>query len=78
MRYSWYCHEPLNTETANELLTSYASRNIQTRKTLATDPRLWIVSALLPYSEREPVGDRGWKKNSLWNMIGDQNGTETR
>lgn len=40
MRESWFCHDPVDLDTANELLSRYASRNIKTQKTLATDPRL--------------------------------------
>lgn len=49
MRQTWFTHDPVDTDTANELLHRYAARNIQTQKTLATDPRLWLVSALLPH-----------------------------
>ncbi|OON35625.1 hypothetical protein BTJ39_22385 [Izhakiella australiensis] len=65
MKLSWFVHEPVDTETANELLSRYASRHIQTRKTLAADPRLWLVSALLPHSEWEPRQDRTYQ-NSMW------------
>ncbi|WP_286876718.1 MULTISPECIES: hypothetical protein [Pantoea] len=57
MRQTWFTHDPVDTDTANELLHRYAARNIQTQKTLATDPRLWLVSALLPESKREPRRD---------------------
>ncbi|MCA6629682.1 hypothetical protein LFJ71_23745 [Salmonella enterica] len=48
MQKTWFTHDPVVTDTANELLSRYAARNIQTQKTLATDPRLWLASALLP------------------------------
>lgn len=57
MRQTWFTHDPVDTDTANELLSRYAARNIQTQKTLATDPRLWLVSALLPEGTREPRRD---------------------
>lgn len=62
---TWFVHDPVDSETAAELLSRYASRNIQTQKTLATDPRLWLVSALLPESDREPRRDRTYE-NSVW------------
>lgn len=57
MQKTWFTHDPVDTDTANELLSRYAARNIQTQKTLATDPRLWLVSALLPEGKREPRRD---------------------
>lgn len=65
MKKSWFTHDPIDTETANELLSRYASRNISTRRTLANDPRLWLVSALLPESEREPRQDRTYQQR-IW------------
>ena len=70
MRYSWYTHpDPLDTETADELLARYATRNIRAQKTLAADPRKWLVSALLPRGRREPGEDRSYRKNGLWSYI---------
>lgn len=46
MQMTWFCHEPVDTETANELLSRYASRNIKTQKTLSADPRLWLKEPL--------------------------------
>lgn len=57
MQKTWFTHDPVDSDTANELLSRYAARNIQTQKTLATDPRLWLVSALLPEGKREPRRD---------------------
>lgn len=65
MKKSWFTHDPLDTDTANELLSLYASRNIQTRKTLALDPRQWLVSALLPEAKSEPRQSRQWQ-NPMW------------
>jgi hypothetical protein len=48
MRLTPFTHEPVDTETAEELLSRYKLRNIKATKTLAFDPRLWIVTALLP------------------------------
>ena len=62
MRQTWFTHDPVDSDTANELLHQYAIRNIQTQKTLATDPRLWLVSALLPESNREPRRDHSYEQ----------------
>nr|WP_154325064.1 hypothetical protein [Pantoea sp. 201603H] len=65
MRLTWFVHDPVDTDTANELISRYASRNIPTKRTLATDPRLWLVSALLPESQWEPRQDRTYE-NRIW------------
>jgi len=65
MQLTWFAHDPVDTETANELLSRYAARKIQTKKTLATDPRLWLVSALLPESRSEPRQDRTYQQK-VW------------
>jgi len=65
MRETWFCHDPVDTETATELLSRYASRNIKTQKTLSADPRLWLVSALLPEFREEPKSSRQYK-NPMW------------
>ncbi|MBS6031538.1 MAG: hypothetical protein KIB40_00065 [Pantoea sp.] len=65
MRETWFCHDPVDTETATELLSRYASRNIKTQKILALDPRLWIVSALLPEFREEPKPSKQFR-NPMW------------
>lgn len=40
MQMTWFVHDPVDTETATELISRYASRNIKTQKTLSADPRL--------------------------------------
>lgn len=62
MRQTWFTHDPVNTDTANELLARYAARKIQTRKTLAADPRLWLVSALLPEGNYQPRRDHTYEQ----------------
>ena len=66
MKQTWFVHDPVDAETAATLIASYTARKIQTQKTLATDQRLWLVSALLPESDREPRRDRTYE-NSVWN-----------
>lgn len=66
MQMTWPTHpDPVGTETATELLARYASRNIKTQKTLSADPRLWLVSALLPTFREEPKPSRQYK-NPMW------------
>ena len=66
MRESWFTHpDPLDTKTADELLSIYKLRNIQAKKSLAFDPRLWLVSALLPELREEPKPSRQYK-NPMW------------
>ena len=65
MRKTWFNHDPVDTETATELLSRYAARNIKTQKTLAADPRLWLVSALLPEFKSEPRQDRTYQQR-IW------------
>ncbi|PIJ50929.1 hypothetical protein BL250_05010 [Erwinia sp. OLTSP20] len=66
MKRLWFVHDPVDNETAEELLLRYALRNIPTNKTLAADPRYWLVSAYLPYSEWVPRCDRTYQ-NRMWN-----------
>ena len=65
MRMTWFVHDPVDTDTAAELLSRYASRSIKTQKTLSADPRLWLVSALLPEFREEPKPSRQYK-NPMW------------
>lgn len=62
MKRTWFVHEPVDTTTANELISRYTARNIQTQKTLATDPRLWLVSALLPEGNYAPRRDHTYEQ----------------
>lgn len=65
MKLSWFVHDPVDAETAEFLISRYTARNIQTQKTLATDQRLWLVSALLPESNFEPRRDKTYE-NHIW------------
>lgn len=62
MKMQWFYHTDLTTTEANELISRYNSRNVQTQKTLSADPRLWVVAAILPFSEREPRADRRYEQ----------------
>lgn len=65
MKKTWFTHDPVDTDTANELISRYNARNIHTQKTLAADPRLWLVSALLPEGNRGPRRDKTYE-NKCW------------
>ncbi|MGF6424522.1 type III secretory pathway lipoprotein EscJ [Lelliottia sp. 489] len=54
MKKSWFTHSGLTTEEANELVARYQSKGVPVEKSLDTDPRLWIVSALLPQQKSSP------------------------
>jgi hypothetical protein len=54
MRPTWFYHHDVTTTEADELIQRYTLRNIPTQKTLSTDPRLWVVAALLPEGKIEP------------------------
>lgn len=63
MKRTWFTHpEPLDTTTANELIQRYTSRQIQTKKTLAFDPKFWLVSALLPEGNYAPRRDHTYEQ----------------
>ena len=61
MKLTPFTHEPCDTSTADELLSRYKLRNIQATKTLAFDPRLWIVTAMLPEYREKPIPNRKYK-----------------
>lgn len=67
MKKTWFVHDPVDTDTANELISRYTSRNIQTKKTLATDPRMWLVSALLPEGRHAPR-QSGTYQQAIWSQ----------
>ncbi|WP_368277771.1 hypothetical protein AB3N49_12515 [Enterobacter cloacae] len=54
MKKSWFTHTGLTAEEANELVTRYKSKGVPVEKSLDIDPRLWIVSALLPQQKSAP------------------------
>lgn len=66
MRETWFCHpEPLDTKTADELISQYQLRNVKATKTLAMDPCFWLVSALLPEYRSEPKPSKQFR-NPIW------------
>lgn len=65
MRKTWFYHNDVTTEEANELIQRYTLRNVPTQKTLSADPRLWVVAALLPESRNEPRAS-GTYQQRIW------------
>lgn len=65
MRMTWFHHLNLTTEEATQLIAAYQSRNVKTQRTLSADPRLWVVSALLPEYASEPKG-RSQYQSRIW------------
>lgn len=65
MKNTWFVHDRVDTTTANELLERYAARKIPAKKMLATDPRLWLVSAYLPEGNYPPRRDKTYEQ-SIW------------
>lgn len=68
MRLTPFSHEPVDTNTADELLSRYKLRNIQATKALSFDPRLWIVTAMLPTYRDRPIPTRQYK-NPMWSRL---------
>lgn len=62
MRQTPFVYDPMTYEEAESLIARYASRNVVATKTLAHDPRLWIVTVILPESLREPRIDRRYQQ----------------
>jgi len=66
MKTTWFTHpEPMDSITADSLLSQYAARQVTAKKTLAFDPKFWTVSALLPESRHEPRPSKQFQ-NRIW------------
>jgi len=48
MKKSWFTHNNLTTDEAEELVKRYREKGVRVEKTLDMDPRYWTVSAELP------------------------------
>lgn len=62
---TWFTHEVMSTQQAEDLINRYTLRNIQTQKQLSADYKGWYVSALLPEYRVEPRASRTWQ-NPMW------------
>ncbi|WP_314721490.1 hypothetical protein [Rahnella variigena] len=65
MAKSWFQHELMSTQQANDLIKQYTLRNIQTSKQLSADYTGWYVSALLPEYKNQPRQSSVWQ-NPMW------------
>lgn len=68
MKLTWFTHEKLSLEEAQNLILSYTARNIKTEKHLAADYKSWTVSALLPEQQHEPIPSRRWEQ-PIWSRV---------
>lgn len=68
MKKSWFTHTGLTTEEANELVDRYKSKGVPVEKSLDIDPRLWIVSALLPQQESSPKTQQSLRSRA-WGRV---------
>lgn len=65
MAKTWFTHEIMSTQQANDLIKQYTLRNIQTSKQLSADYTGWYVSALLPEYKNQPRQSYVWQ-NPMW------------
>ena len=65
MAKTWFTHEIMSTQQANDLIKQYTLRNIQTQKQLSADYTGWYVSALLPEYKNQPRQSSVWQ-NPMW------------
>lgn len=65
MAKTWFTHEIMSTQQANDLIKQYTLRNIQTSKQLSADYTGWYVSALLPEFKNQPRQSSVWQ-NPMW------------
>ncbi|ECT1022842.1 hypothetical protein DPO11_22920 [Salmonella enterica] len=56
MSMSWFHYPVCTTEEADELVRRYNQRGIRTERSLNSDYRTWMVSALLPEYRHIPRG----------------------
>lgn len=65
MKMTWFKYDNLTTEEADELLARYNRNGIKTERSLSSDVRFWIVSALLPEAGQTPRSDKTYQQR-LW------------
>lgn len=62
---TWFQHDIMSTQQAEDLIKQYTLRNIQTSKQLSEDYTGWYVSALLPEYKNQPRQSSVWQ-NPMW------------
>lgn len=65
MKKSWFIHQNLTTNEADQLVARYRKNNVKTEKRLETDFIHWTVSAFLPESRHCPRPD-GRYQQRFW------------
>ncbi|WP_312581123.1 hypothetical protein [Atlantibacter hermannii] len=65
MKMTWFKYDNLTTEEADELVVRYNRNGIKTERSLSSDLRHWIVSALLPESGQAPRSDKTYQQR-MW------------
>ena len=65
MKMTWFKYDKLTTEEADELVARYNRNGIKTERSLSSDLRHWIVSALLPESGQAPRSDKTYQQR-MW------------
>ncbi len=68
MKRTWFHHNDLTTQEADELTLQYQRRNIQTRKQLNPDRLSWCVSAYLEETKTAPRPSIEWQ-SAMWRAI---------
>lgn len=62
---TWFQHDIMTTQQAEDLIKQYTLRNIQTSKQISADYTGWYVSALLPEYNNQPRQSSVWQ-NPMW------------
>jgi len=69
MKKSWFQHFPMNETEANLLVNQYSQRGVKTEKHLTADPRFYVVTAFLPYTQYPPKSQKSLRNNRLWGKL---------
>lgn len=65
MKMTWFTHDEMSYQEANELIERYQKSGVQTRKSISLDMKHFLVSALLPEYASEPKG-RSQYQSRMW------------
>ncbi|EIV2971427.1 hypothetical protein ACLF30_002527 [Cronobacter sakazakii] len=65
MRKTWFYHHNLTSQQADELISLYQARRVETVRQLSADYLYWIVAALLPETRRVPKVDNRYR-HRMW------------
>lgn len=65
MKNTWFSHQPMSLEEANDLIGMYQSKGVPAKKCISLDNKSFMVQALLPEFRNEPIPSRQYK-NPMW------------